>query len=159
MSHNPPHKPFGHSEPSEQTSQEPGPGIFEPTMWRLVVPDDRNILIPGSLWYSSADPYAVGITFRVHGDKLDWLFSRSLLIGGLHEPVGTGDVEISPCHSDGMDTVRITLKARYTDAVLEVPARVIAAFLNRTCQAVPIGTEHRHLDLDDLVCRLVQDTG
>ncbi|WP_416983707.1 hypothetical protein [Streptomyces sp. T028] len=41
----------------------------------------------------------------------------------------------------------------------QAPARMIAAFLKRTRQAVPLGTEHRHLDLDRLVSRLVHDAG
>jgi hypothetical protein len=128
-------------------------------MWRLVVPDDRTVLIPGDLRYKSTDPYALCLAFRVHGDTLDWLFARTLLISGLHEPVGAGDVEINPSRRDGVDTVQITLKARYAYAVLEAPAGMIADFLTRTCRAVPPGTEHRHLDLDDLVCRLVHNPG
>jgi hypothetical protein len=103
--------------------------------------------------------YALCLAFRVHGDTLDWLFARTLLISGLHEPVGAGDVEINPSRRDGVDTVQITLKARYAYAVLEAPAGMIADFLTRTCRAVPPGTEHRHLDLDDLVCRLVHNPG
>lgn len=132
--------------------------VSEPMMWRLVVPDDRIVLIPGDLCYRSTDPYAVCVTFRVHGDTLDWLFARTLLISGLHEPVGVGDVEISPCHRDAANTVQITLKARHAYAVLEAPTLVVADFLKRTCAAVPLGTEHRHLDLDELVSWLVRDT-
>ncbi|WP_416978068.1 SsgA family sporulation/cell division regulator [Streptomyces sp. T028] len=129
----------------------------EPVLWRLVVPDERAVLFPGDLCYKSTDPYAVRISLRVDDDTMDWVFARTLLIGGLLEPVGAGDVEISPSRRDGVNTVQITLKARHAYAVLEAPARMIAAFLKRTCQAVPLGTEHRHLDLDHLTRQLVQD--
>jgi hypothetical protein len=131
----------------------------EPVPWRLVLPDDGTVLFPGDLCYRSADPYAVRLTFHVDDYMMDWVFARTLLIGGLLEPVGVGDVEISPSRHDGVDTVQITLKPHHVYAVLEAPARMIAAFLKRTCQAVPLGTEHRHLDLDRLVSRLVQDVG
>ena len=138
-----------------------GPVVIssEPVSWRLVVPDDRVVLFSGDLCYRSTDPYAVCITFRVDDDTLDWVFARTLLIGGLLEPVGAGDVEISPSRHNGVDTVQITLKAHHVYAVLEAPTRMIAAFLKRTCRAVPLGTVHRHLDLDQLACRLVQDHG
>jgi hypothetical protein len=139
----------------------PAPVVIssEPVRWRLVVPDERTVLFPGDLCYRSTDPYAVRITFRVDDDTLDWVFARTMLIGGLMEPVGVGDVEISPSRHDGVDTVQITLKAHHVYAVLEAPARMIAAFLEQTCRAVPLGTEHRHLDLDHLTRQLVGDVG
>lgn len=130
-----------------------------PVPWRLVVPDDRTVLFPGDLCYKSVDPYAVSITFCVDDYTMDWVFARTLLIAGLLEPAGVGDVEISPSHCNGVDTVRITLKAHHVFAVLEAAVRMIAAFLKRACQAVPLGTEQRHLNLDRLVARLVQDIG
>jgi hypothetical protein len=151
------HKPVAQSEQAAKASREAVLNISEPLIWRLVVPDGRTVLIAGDLRYKSTDPHAVCITFRVHDDTLDWLFARTLLISGLHEPVGAGDVEIRPCHRDGLNTVQITLKARYAYAVLEAPAWMIAAFLKRTCRAVPLGTEHRHLDLDDLARLLVHN--
>ena len=152
------HNPIAQTEQAAKPSPEPV-SFADPVMWRLVVPDDRTVLIPGELRYKCTDPYALCVSFRVHGDTLDWFFARTLLISGLHEPVGAGDVVINPSRRDGVDTVQITLKARYAYAVLEAPAGMIAAFLTRTCRAVPPGTEHQHLDLDDLVCRLVHNPG
>jgi hypothetical protein len=144
----------------EGTDTPQGPVVIssEPVPWKLLVPDDRTVLFPGDLCYKSTDPYAVRITFHLD-DTMDWVFARTLLIAGLLEPSGVGDVEISPCHRNDVDTVQITLKAHHVCAVLEAPARMIAAFLKQTCQAVPLGMEHRHLDLDRLVARLVQDVG
>jgi hypothetical protein len=130
-----------------------------PVLWKLVVPDDRIILFPGDLRYRSTAPYAVRFTLHVDGYRVDWVFARTLLISGLLEPVGFGDVHISPCRRKWADTVQIALKDHHAHAVLEAPARLIAVFLKRTCQAVPLSTEHRHLDLDQLVRRLLQDTG
>ncbi|MBO4258915.1 SsgA family sporulation/cell division regulator [Streptomyces griseorubiginosus] len=99
------------------------------------------------------------ITFRMDDYTMDWIFARTLLIGGLLEPIGAGNVQISPCRHNGLDTVQITLKPHQVYVVLEAPARMIAGFLKRTCQAVPLGTEHHHLNLDLLVSRLVHDVG
>jgi len=127
--------------------------------WRLLGPYGTSALLPGDLCYKSTDPFAVRIAFRVDDTTVDWVFARTLLIGGLLEPVGGGDVVVAPSHHGNEDTVQITLKAHHEYAVLEAPARMIAAFLKQTCQAVPIGAEHRHLDLDYLVSCLVQDVG
>ena len=97
------------------------------------------------------------IAFHVDGDTLAWVFARALLIGGMLEPVGTGDIVISPSRHDGVETVQITLKNLDECAVVEAPARIIAAFLKRTCKAVPPGTERRHIDLNHLAYRLVQE--
>jgi hypothetical protein len=129
-----------------------------PVLWRQVVPVDEILLVPGDLSYKSTDPYAVCIAFEVNGDTLEWFFARALLIGGLLEPVGAGDIVISPSRHDGVETVQITLKNLDECAVVEAPARIIAAFLKRTCEAVPPGTERRHIDLNHLVCRLVQES-
>ncbi|MCH5676843.1 SsgA family sporulation/cell division regulator [Streptomyces gilvus] len=153
------HKLIPQSREGTDTPGEPVVISSDPVPWRLVLADERTVLFPGSLCYKSADPYAVHITFRVDDDTVDWVFARTLLIGGLLEPVGAGDVEIGPCSHGGVDTVQIALKADHVYVALEAPARVIAVFLKRTCQAVPLGTEHRHLDLDRLVSRLVQDVG
>jgi len=129
----------------------------ELVLWRLVVPEGKAVPLQGDLWYKSTDPYAVRLTFYVGDDTLDWVFARSLLIGGLNEPTGTGDVEVGPSRHRGADTVQITLRTSEACAVLEAPARVIAAFLERSCAAVPPGTEHRHLDLDHVARQFIQD--
>ncbi|POX51555.1 SsgA family sporulation/cell division regulator [Streptomyces sp. Ru72] len=98
----------------------------------------------------SNDPYAVRITFRAGPDALDWVFARSLLIGGLTEPTGGGDVEVRPSRRHGVATVQIALQGPGAHVVLEAPARFIAAFVRRTCAGVPPGTEHHHIGLDHL---------
>ncbi|MFE1325439.1 SsgA family sporulation/cell division regulator [Streptomyces sp. NPDC058741] len=82
------------------------------------------------------------------------------IVGRTEQPAsgGAGDVEISTSRHDGANTVQVTLKARQTYAVPEAQARTTAAFLERTCQALPLGTEHRRLD-PDLARQLVQDVG
>lgn len=113
--------------------------------------------LSGDLSCNSDDPYAVRITFRVGADALDWVFARSLLMGGLTEPAGGGDVEVRPSLRHGMATVQIALKGPRAQAVLEAPTRVIAAFTRRTCATVPPGMEHHYIDLDRLARQFLRD--
>ncbi len=46
--------------------------------------------------YTPSDPYAVTLTFHVPGEAVVWTFSRELLMLGLDEPAGDGDVHVWP---------------------------------------------------------------
>ena len=159
MDHQPEHqdRPTTRQEQATDTPTRPMTLSSEPLMWRLATPGVATDLFPGRLCYKSTDPYAVHMAIRAHDDTMEWVFARTLLIGGLAEPTGMGDVEISPCSRDGVDIVQMTLQVGEAYAVLETPIMAIAEFLQRTCQAVPLGREHQHLDLDALVRRLLQD--
>ena len=49
------------------------------------------------LSYDPADPFAVTATFLTVAGQVRWTFGRDLLIGGLFEPTGDGDVHVWPC--------------------------------------------------------------
>src|SRR5947209_4790225 len=49
------------------------------------------------LSFDPRDPFAVSATFLTVGGDVRWTFGRDLLIGGLVEPTGDGDVHVWPC--------------------------------------------------------------
>ena len=49
------------------------------------------------LSYDPRDPFAVTATFLTVAGQVRWTFGRDLLIGGLYEPTGDGDVHVWPC--------------------------------------------------------------
>ena len=124
----------------------------------LECPDDsgQEYHLDSVLAYHRHDPFAVAMTFLTSEDSLTWTFGRDLLIQGLREPAGDGDVCVAPaiCR-DGRAVVLITLSSPDGHLMLQARADKIAQFVKRSLAVVPIGSEVEHLDIDALVVQLL----
>lgn len=109
--------------------------------------------LAGDLEYTSADPYAVAVVLHAGTGPVRWTFGRDLLADGLLAAAGEGDVVITPAADQAL--VVIVLSSPDGAAVLEAPAHELAAFLDRTYQAVPAGQESAWIDFDDELAKLV----
>jgi hypothetical protein len=108
------------------------------------------------LGYHRPDPFAVTMTFLTGDEPLTWTFGRDLLLLGIHEPVGQGDVHVSPAiNESGEAVVLITLSSPDGHLLLEARTSEVKGFLDRTLAIVPSGTEAPHLDLDDMIAQLL----
>lgn len=128
------------------------------TSLRLVAPDASMLPVRASLRYDPADPYAVHILFHADaagGEAVSWSFARELLITGLDEPAGIGDVRVWPWTTPGGDFVALALSSPDGNALFEVPRSVLVRFLRRTYVVVPRGHEPEQIDLDATVNRLL----
>ncbi|MFJ8587643.1 SsgA family sporulation/cell division regulator [Streptomyces sp. NPDC093595] len=122
----------------------------------LVLSPERSIPVPARLTYRTDDPYAVHITFHVGSDHpVNWTFARELLVEGVFRPCGHGDVRIWPTTLDGRGVVLMALSSPDGDALLEVPAVAVSAWLERTLRVVPPGAESEQLGLDDELAELL----
>ncbi|MFC8920605.1 SsgA family sporulation/cell division regulator [Streptomyces sp. NPDC047821] len=122
----------------------------------LVLSPERSIPVPALLAYRTDDPYAVHITFHIGSDHpVHWTFARELLVEGVFRPCGHGDVRIWPTTLDGQAVVLMALSSPDGDALLEVPAEQVSAWLERTLRVVPPGSEPRQLGLDDGLAELL----
>ena len=115
----------------------------------LVGPEQPTPLA-AELRYDPADPYAVSLAFLKDDRELVWVFGRDLLLRGLCEPSGDGDVHVFPwVDADGRGLVAVELRGRTGDALLEGSTRDFLSFLALTTRAVWPGTEGDHeLTLD-----------
>lgn len=128
--------------------------------FRLVVPDGPVLPVRASLRYDPADPYAVHVIFQGGpAGEVSWSFARQLLMDGLREPAGLGDVRAWPRQSADGPVVALALSSPDGHALFELPRAVLADFVGRTVGAVPFGTEERHLDLDAAVAALLGTRG
>ncbi|MFC9165588.1 SsgA family sporulation/cell division regulator [Streptomyces fungicidicus] len=126
---------------------------------RLILSNESSLPVRASLRYDTADPYAVHAAFHTGTEEaVEWVFARELLTAGLHRPAGIGDVQLWPCRSHGLDVVCIALNSEEGKALLHAPARVLESFLERSAAAVPPGTEHGHLCLDEELSRLLTES-
>ena len=96
--------------------------------------------------YDASDPFAAALTFR----GKPWIVARSLLHDVLSsssgQQIGDGDIQLMRI-GDGSMTITLSSPTGYVE-VLNVPARDLAAFLNATYVAVPMGEEAALINWD-----------
>src|ERR1051326_4391410 len=105
------------------------------TSLRLVAPDSTALAVRASLRYDPADPYAVHVLFHAEsagGEAVSWSFARELLVTGLDEPAGIGDVRVWPWNTPRGEFVALALSSPDGNALFEVPRSVLVRFLRRT---------------------------
>ncbi|GHC95847.1 sporulation protein SsgA [Streptomyces finlayi] len=122
----------------------------------LVLSPERTIPVPARLVYRTSDPYAVHVTFHIGSDyPVNWTFARELLVDGVFRPCGHGDVRIWPTKVDGRSVVCLALTSPEGDALLEASSPIVSAWLERTLNVVPLGSERGQLGLDDALAELL----
>lgn len=113
----------------------------------FLVSEELSFRIPVELRYVPADPYAVRMTFHLPGDApVSWAFGRDLLLDGIVGPSGDGDVHIAPVGPGELADIAIRLRVGDEEALFQVSAAPIVAFLDRTDRIVPLGQEQAHGD-------------
>ena len=118
----------------------------------------RTVEVPATFAYDAADPWAVRITFPgSSGDAASavrWVVARDLLLQGLTDPAGEGDVQLFPSiDEDGRAAVVMELCSPHGRLVLQLRTSELHRFLCRTLAVVPLGAES--IDLDGMVAELV----
>ncbi|MFI1190004.1 SsgA family sporulation/cell division regulator [Streptomyces californicus] len=110
------------------------------------------------LRYDRDDPLAVDFTFHgPTGTLARWRFSRDLLLAGLDELVGQGEVMLWPSDEGPADSVlflRLGLQERH--ALLAVRRAPVHDWLAGTLAAVPLGDEMAGTDWDAEQRRLLR---
>jgi Streptomyces sporulation and cell division protein, SsgA len=107
------------------------------------------------LAYDPRDPFAVSATFNTIAGDVRWTFGRDLLIGGLYEPTGDGDVHVWPClDNEGEPVVIIELCSPDGEALVQVSTADITAFVERMTAAVAPGAEADYMDVDAAIAAI-----
>ncbi|GAB3253290.1 SsgA family sporulation/cell division regulator [Alteromonas gracilis] len=107
--------------------------------------------LPVRFDYDPADPFAVSMTFLAV-EEVTWTFARELLMAGIHEPTGEGDVHVWPCLStEGHAVVIVELSSPDGAVLVQIAVKDATRFIRRTTDSVAFGTESAHLDLDATV--------
>lgn len=113
----------------------------------------RTVDLPTTFGYDPADPWAVWITFRGPRDAVRWAVGRDLLLQGLTDPAGEGDIQLWPS-IDELGRAAVVMELRSPDGCLvtQLHTHDLYRFLTRTLAIVPAGSET--IDLDELVAEL-----
>ncbi|MGW2178209.1 SsgA family sporulation/cell division regulator [Streptomyces sp. NPDC001732] len=116
---------------------------------RMVASAPRMETLPATLQYDPSDPFAVRMAFpapaTLAGTEVSWEFSRELLTAGVDAAAGVGDVRIRPF---GYERTVLEFHAEEGIAMVHVRTAELRRFLDRAQEMVPVGDEHRFLDLD-----------
>ncbi|HEX3790473.1 MAG TPA: SsgA family sporulation/cell division regulator [Pseudonocardiaceae bacterium] len=100
--------------------------------------------------YDSAEPFAVTVAFCAErGRWVEWIFSRDLLIEGLSEPAGLGDLRVRP--GEDTETLVLEIHSPSGEATFELDLDATEDFLQTTLELVPAGTEVDHFDVERLI--------
>jgi hypothetical protein len=111
----------------------------------LLISDPVLPAVQAELRYYSDDPFAVQMLLSIgQSPAICWVFGRDLLTDGLHRPAGIGDVQIYPVD----DGVTIELRSGSGSAKLLAYGPELQAFIDKTCELVPAGSELDHHDFD-----------
>jgi Streptomyces sporulation and cell division protein, SsgA len=136
--------------------------ITRPLALELIDATGAATSVSADLTYDASDPYAVAAGFSIDSgaegsdEIIRWVFARDLLLIGVHQPAGEGDVRIWPCLNDlGQAVTVIELSAPEGSAILQARSDEMCDFLRETEVVVPSGTEATYLDVDDAIVKLL----
>jgi hypothetical protein len=129
---------------------------------RLLLVGGGLVLVDAHLRYDTSDPYAVFVGFEAGCDSLvHWTFGRELLLDGLHDMTGDGDVRVWPSLAENtrLDrrTVCLSLTAPSGAALFEIDRETLADFLDQATALVPVGRECEFVDIDGALAALLID--
>ncbi len=134
-----------------EAAAEPGAIHADITM-QSVDPEGRLHRLDADFGYGPHDPFAVTVTFRTGYGDVAWTFARDLLVVGVDEPAGDGDVHVWPCEDlDGRPVVVIELISDDGELMAQAPRWAVRRFVSRSMRAVPLGSESDLIDLDTVV--------
>ena len=119
-------------------------------------PQGESTSIDADLVFDPADPYAVTMVFRTGVQEVRWTFGRELLVDGLYEPTGDGDVHVWPCLStQGRAVVIIELCSPDGELLVQTSSRNVTSFVDAMLRSVPDGHESAFVDFDDELAQLL----
>ena len=130
--------------------------VSQVLLLELIDPSGAVAPLETELTYDPADPLAVSATFLTVAGRVRWTFGRDLLIEGLVEPVGDGDVHVWPCvDNDGNSVVIIELCSPDGEALVQGRTADITAFVERMTRSVAAGAESALVDVDAAIAAIL----
>jgi hypothetical protein len=130
-------------------------GVSQSIALELIDPSGEATPMRADLSFDPSDPYAVTATFQTATGPVRWTFGRDLLMEGLYEPTGDGDVHVWPClDSDGHAVVIVELCSPDGEALVQARSGDVTLFVDRMTSLVAPGTESEHLDLDAAIAAI-----
>lgn len=129
--------------------------VNERVVLDFVDDEGRCASLDADMVFDRTDPYAMSMVFKTL-PPVTWTFSRDLLLNGMFEPAGDGDVHIWPCVSgDGEAVVIFEFCSPDGEVLVQATLRDCQRFIERMVSLVPQGEESQHLDIDGAIHHLL----
>ncbi|RLV50175.1 SsgA family sporulation/cell division regulator [Nocardioides mangrovicus] len=121
--------------------------------------EGRRACLDAEMVYDRRDPFAMSMVFKTL-PPVTWTFSRELVMTGMYEPAGDGDVHVWPCLSgDGEAVVIFEFCSPDGEVLVQAGLREVARFVHRMLDSVPQGSEEQFLDIDETINQLLGEAG
>ena len=124
---------------------------------RILIEPEGSVPMPCTLHYAVDDPFAVSATFHSAEGSVTWVFSRELLLAGLHGASGEGDIRVEPMHRTSRSVLRFELSSPSGRAIIEGPHDQVRQFADQTVELLPPGFEWQYLNFDAALSALLDE--
>jgi len=144
---------FYSSHSGQESRPDDGLDVDMPISLQQVLQDGQLTPLESRFRYRQDNPYAVNVLFLCGDRSVGWTFGRELLIDGVYEPTGHGDVRAWPTLSeDGEAYVAFSTRNAQDGSVgmYMAPTRDMMLFLDQTLDLVPQGFESNLYERGDL---------
>jgi hypothetical protein len=119
---------------------------------QFVLLNDSTTPVLSRMSFHANEPFAVTVAFRTErGRWIEWTFARDLLVTGLTEPAGIGDVRIRPDLSEDEEMLTLEIESPDGYAAFELEREDVESFVQATLELVPLGTESEYFDVEGLI--------
>jgi hypothetical protein len=125
------------------------------TRMRVLVEGQADEPLDVELRYDCADPYAVSLVLMGPDGPEVWAFARDLLVDGLSDSVGDGDVHVFSGGLADDSTVLIELVGDEVEVLLAADRYDVESFVAMTFGMVAPGHESEHLDVDAMIAAIL----
>ncbi len=130
-------------------------GVTQSLTLELIDASGTATPMQADLTYDPSDPYAITAIFVTGAGNVRWTFGRDLLVGGLYEPTGDGDVHVWPClDADGHAVVIIELCSPDGEALVQARTGDLTTFVERITAVVAPGNESSFMDIDATIAAI-----
>ena len=130
-------------------------GVTQSVTLELIDASGTATPMQADLTYDPRDPYAVTAVFLTGAGNVRWTFGRDLLVDGIYEPTGDGDVHVWPClDADGHAVVIIELCSPDGEALVQARTGDLNTFVERMTGLVAPGAESEFMDLDGTIAAI-----
>jgi len=130
-------------------------GVTQSLTLELIDATGAATPMQADLTYDPRDPYAVTAVFMTGAGNVRWTFGRDLLVDGLYEPTGDGDVHVWPClDADGHAVVIIELCSPDGEALVQARTGDLTTFVERMTALVAPGSESDLMDVDATIAAI-----
>jgi len=119
---------------------------------QFVLLNNSSTPVLSRLSFLAGEPFAVTVSFRTErGRWVEWTFARELLVTGLTDPAGLGDVRVRPDLSEDESLLTLEIESPDGYASFELDREDVETFLESTYELVPLGAESEHFDVEALI--------